>query len=124
MPSFSQLHLTLKKAACLYYESDYLNHGQEIIIQFLAENKAIFIREDSQIDFATGNVFLTFLNFPANHFCKDLQNTIFGNSLYETPEIPAQDQQLKMPYKADTKFHFRHPRADTIPHFDSPRADK
>ena len=31
--------------------------------QFLGENKAIFIREDSQIDFATGNVyFLTFLS--------------------------------------------------------------
>ena len=57
MPSFSQLHLTLKKADCLYYEPDYLNHAQEMIIQFLAENKVIFIREDSQMDFATGNVF-------------------------------------------------------------------
>ena len=57
MPSFSQLRQTLKKADCLYYEPDYLNHAQEIIFQFLAENKVIFIREDSQIDFATGNVF-------------------------------------------------------------------
>ena len=60
MTSFSQLRLTLKKADCLYYEPDYLNHAQEIIFQFLAEKKAIFIREDSQIDFATGNVFSLF----------------------------------------------------------------
>ena len=57
MPSFSQLHLTLEKADCLYYEPDYLNHAQEIIIQFLAENKAIFIRQDSPNDFAAGNIF-------------------------------------------------------------------
>ena len=60
MPGFSQLHLTLKRAACLYHEPDYLNHAQEIIIQFLAENKGIFIREDSQIDFAIGNGFFNF----------------------------------------------------------------
>ena len=53
MPSFSQLHLTMKKTDYLYYEPNYLNHAQEIIFQFLAENKAIFI----EIDFATGNVF-------------------------------------------------------------------
>ena len=40
------------------YEPDYLNHAQEIIFQFLAQIKAIFMRpEDSQIDFATGNFF-------------------------------------------------------------------
>ena len=38
-----------------------LNHAQEIIFQFLVENKAIFIGEDSQIDFAAGNGY--FLNF-------------------------------------------------------------
>ena len=63
MPSFSQLRLILKKADYLYYEPDYLNCAQEIIFQFLADKKAIFIREDSQIDFTTtGNVFSTFLS--------------------------------------------------------------
>ena len=31
----------------------------------LAENKAIFVREDSQIDFATGNFFNVFLELPS-----------------------------------------------------------
>ena len=62
MPSFSQLRFILKKADYLYYESDYLNCAQEIIFQFLADKKAIFIREDSQIDFATVNVLSTFLS--------------------------------------------------------------
>ena len=60
MPSFSQLRLTLKKTDYLYYKPNYLNHAQEIIFQFLAENKEIFIREDSQIDSATRNVYLIF----------------------------------------------------------------
>ena len=38
--------------------------------------------------------------------------------------LPGVVQQLKMPPRANTKSHFRHPRADMIPHFDSPRANK
>ena len=59
MPSFSQLHLKLK----MFYEPDYLNHVQEIIIQLLEENRAIFMREHSHIDFATGNVFIFNFSF-------------------------------------------------------------
>ena len=42
MPNFSQSRPTLKKADYLLHEPDYLNHAQEIIFQFLVENKAIF----------------------------------------------------------------------------------
>ena len=62
--------------------------------------------------------------FMANSICESSRITVsvedlkFGNtigkSLYETLEIPAQDQQLQTSPRADTKFHFRHPGADTI----------
>ena len=83
MPSFSQVRLTLKKTDYLYYEPNYLNHAQEIIFQFLADSKAIFVREDSQIDFATGNVF--FFNFPLRPSPSCLE-----------PFQPKIDNQLKM----------------------------